>query len=140
MSIKKYKALLETIESGSLTRAAERLNYTQPGISHMILSLEDEFGFPLLIRGKNGVTPTAEAEKLLGYVRQIVNGEQKLREEVGRIYGADVGTLRIGCFFSLSIHFLPSIVAEFSEKHPGVELQLFVGEHGEICQWLHQAR
>jgi len=140
MSIKKYRALLETIESGSLTRAAERLNYTQPGISHMILSLEDEFGFPLLVRGKNGVTPTAEAEKLMGYVRQIVNGEQKLREEVGRIHGADVGTLRIGCFFSLSIHFLPSIVAEFTEMHPGVELQLYVGEHGEICQWLHQGK
>ncbi len=140
MSIKKYRALLETIESGSLTRAAERLNYTQPGISHMILSLEDEFGFELLVRGKNGVAPTAEAERLMPYVRQIVNGEQKLMEEVDRIHGADVGTLRIGCFFSLSIHFLPSIVAEFTELHPGIELQLFVGEHGEICRWLNQGK
>lgn len=140
MSIRKYRALLETVESGSLTRAAERMNYTQPGISHMILSLEEEFGFQLLVREKNGVTPTAEAERLMVYVRQIVNNEKKLREEVDRIHGADVGTLRIGCFFSLSIHFLPSIVAEFSELHPGVELQLFVGEHGEICQWLAQGK
>ena len=61
MSLKKYKALVETIDLGSLTKAAEKLNYTQPGVSHMILSLENEFGFPLLIRGKNGVTPTPEA-------------------------------------------------------------------------------
>ena len=115
MSLKKYKALVETIDLGSLTKAAEKLNYTQPGISHMILSLENEFGFPLLIRGKNGVTPTPEAEKLMVYLRQIVNGEEKLKEEVNRIHGADVGTIRIGCFFSLSIHLLPSIVAEFTE-------------------------
>ena len=102
MSLKKYKALVETIDLGSLTKAAEKLNYTQPGVSHMILSLENEFGFPLLIRGKNGVTPTPEAEKLMVYLRQIVNGEEKLKEEVNRIHGADVGTIRIGCFFSLS--------------------------------------
>lgn len=137
MSIKKYRALLTTIELGSLTRAAEKLNYTQPGISHMILSLEDEFGFSLLLRGKNGVTPTPEAEKLLVFLRQIVNGEEKLRETVQRIHGAEVGTIRIGCFYSLSIHLLPSIVAEFAEAYPGIELQLFVGEHGEITRWLH---
>lgn len=140
MSLKKYKALLETAELGSLTKAAEKLNYTQPGISHMILSLEREFGFPLLIREKNGVRLTAEAEKLLPYLMQTVNGEEKLREEISLINGADVGKLRIGCFMSLSIHFLPSIVAEFSKRRPGVELQLYVGEHGEICEWLHQEK
>ena len=82
MSLKKYRALLEAVDSGSLTRAAENLHYTQPGISHMILSLEEEFGFSLLSRGKSGVTPTAEAEKLLVWMRQIVNGEDKLRETV----------------------------------------------------------
>lgn len=140
MSLKKYRALLETIELGSLTKAAEKLNYTQPGISHMILSLEEEFGFPLLVRGKNGVTPTAEGEMLLVYLRQIVNGEEKLRETVQRIHGVDIGTIRIGCFYSLSIHLLPSIVAEFSEKYPGIELQLYVGEHGEITEWLHSGK
>ena len=46
MSLKKYRAFVETVDLGSLTKAAEKLNYTQPGISHMILSLEGEFGFP----------------------------------------------------------------------------------------------
>ena len=140
MSLKKYRALLEAVDSGSLTRAAENLHYTQPGISHMILSLEEEFGFSLLSRGKSGVTPTAEAEKLLVWMRQIVNGEDKLRETVQQIHGMDVGVIRIGCFYSLSIHLLPTVVAEFTERYPGVELQLYVGEHGELTQWLHEGR
>ena len=140
MSIKKYAALLEAIDRGSLTGAAEKLNYTQPGISHMILSLEDEFGFPLLVRAKNGVTPTAEAEALLPLLRQVVSGEEKLWETVHRINGADIGTIKIGCFYSLSIHLLPSIVAAFTEEHPGIELQLYVGEHGELTQWLREGK
>lgn len=48
----KYRALLETIAQGSLTKAAEVLGYSQPGISHMIRALEQEFGFALLRRAK----------------------------------------------------------------------------------------
>ena len=40
MSILKYSAFLKAVEYGSLTKAAEALVYTQPGISHMISSLE----------------------------------------------------------------------------------------------------
>ena len=140
MSLKKYRALLEAVDCGSLTRAAEKLHYTQPGISHMILSLEEEFGFPLLSRGKSGVTPTAECKELLPWLRQIVGGEDGLKETVQRIRGLDVGKLRIGCFYSLSIHILPSVVAAFTERYPGIELQLYVGEHGELKRWLHEGQ
>lgn len=140
MSLKKYRALLEAVECGSLTKAAEKLHYTQPGISHMILSLEEEFGFPLLIRGKSGVTPTAEGKALMSWLRQIIGGEDGLKETVQRIRGLDVGNLRIGCFYSLSIHILPSVVAAFTERYPGIELQLYVGEHGELTRWLHEGQ
>ena len=68
-----------------------KLHYTQPGISHMILSLEEEFGFPLLSRGKAGVTPTPECRELLPYLRQITGGQDGLQETVQRIRGLDVG-------------------------------------------------
>ena len=58
MSINKIKAFVTAVEYGSLTKAAEQLDYTQPSISHMISSLEMDYGFSLLIRGKNGVKPT----------------------------------------------------------------------------------
>lgn len=140
MSLKKYRALLEAVECGSLTRAAEKLHYTQPGISHMILSLEEEFGFPLLSRGKSGVTPTPECRELLPFLRQITGGEDGLQETVQRIRGLDVGNIRIGCFASLSVHILPAVVAAFTERYPGIGLQLYVGEHGELTRWLREGQ
>ena len=57
MSNIKYLAYLKTVEFHSLTKAANLLGYTQPGISHMITSLEQELGFPLLIRDRNRLYP-----------------------------------------------------------------------------------
>ncbi len=140
MSITKYKALLTTIEYGSLTKAAEELGYTQPGISHMIKSLETDFGFPLLIRHKDGVSPTENAKELIFYLRQIVTGEEKLLESVNKINGIESGTIRIGCFYSVSVYWLPTIIKTFEEVYPNIQLQLFEGDHGEISTWLNDGK
>ena len=50
MNIRKYEAFVKAVELGSLSKAAEQLGYTQSGISHMMQSLEDEVGFPLMVR------------------------------------------------------------------------------------------
>lgn len=64
MEFDRYRALVCAIETGSLSAAAEKLQYTPSGVSRMIAALEEENGFPLLLRGRNGVRPTAECEKL----------------------------------------------------------------------------
>ena len=50
MDTEKCRALIAALELGSLTAAAESLGYTPSGISRMMAALEDEMGFPLLIR------------------------------------------------------------------------------------------
>ena len=56
MNIQKYMAFVRTVECGSFTKAAEALNYSQSGISRMILDLEKEWNVVLLERGKTGVS------------------------------------------------------------------------------------
>ena len=132
MSILKYRALLTTIEQKSLTQAAELLGYTQPGISHMISSLERELGFPLLIRTKDGVFPTQNAKILQYYMQQIVSAQDKLEEISYKIHGMEKGSLRIGSFFSSSTMWLPEIVSTFLAKHPNIDLRIFEGTYGEV--------
>lgn len=136
MSILKYKALLTAIEELSLTQAAEKLGYTQPGISHMIASLEREVGFPLLIRTKEGVFPTENAKQLQYYMQQIVTTEGALIETANKIRGIEVGALRIGTYCSTSIQWLPTVISDFSSSHPNITLEIFEGFHGELNQLL----
>lgn len=70
MNIKKYEAFIRAVELGSLSKAAEELGYTQSGISHMMQSLEEEVGFPLLVRTSSGILPNAEGETLLPAIRR----------------------------------------------------------------------
>lgn len=136
MSIQKYRAFLATIENQSLTRTAEQLGYTQPGISHMLSSLEHEIGFPLLVRTNDGIFPTEDARQLQYYMRQIVTAEDTLQEIVHKIQGVESGSLRIGTFSSTSARWLPTIISTFLSRHGNIKLQILEGTHSEVCQWL----
>ena len=57
-SIQKYQALVETVRQGSFTAAAERLGYSQSGVSRMVGDLERGWGVTLLERGRGGVRLT----------------------------------------------------------------------------------
>lgn len=109
MSITKYQVFLSTVELGSLTKTAEALNLTQSGVSHAIASLEEEFGFLLLIRDRAGIRLTSNGERLLRYVRDILQANERLKQEVAAINGLETGTVRIGSFVSVSTQWLPPI-------------------------------
>lgn len=140
MSIRKYNAFIKTVELQSLTKAAEELGYTQPGISHMISSLEKEIGFPLLLRTKDGILLTENAKHLLYYMEQIVSIESTLVETANKIKGIEIGNLKIGTFYSTSVQWLPTIISDFSAQHPNVNVQIYEGTLGEVKEWLLEGK
>lgn len=58
MNAEKCKILLETLDCGSISAAAKVLGYTASGISKTVSSLEEEVGFPLVQRSRDGVRAT----------------------------------------------------------------------------------
>jgi len=136
VSLKKYIAYIQVVETGSLTKAAEILNYTQPGISQMISSLEEEYGFPLLIRQKNGVTPTKNGLSVLQSMYEIQRGYERLSESVNEINGLETGTIRIGAYTSITTNWLPEIIREFKSIYPLIEIQVYEGTATELELWL----
>lgn len=136
MSVSKYEALLRTAELGSLTRAAAELGITQSGVSHMIAALETELGFRLLRRGRGGAQLTPEGERVLPAIRGIVNHTEQLKQLASSIRGLDSGTVRIGAFTSVAVHWLPGMIKEFQADYPHVELRLMNGDYHDVEQWL----
>ena len=140
MNLKRYMAYIKVVESGSLTKAAEILNYTQPSISQMISSLEEEYGFPLLIRQKNGVKPTENGMKVLTAIREIEKGYEKLSQIVHEINGLETGKIRIGAYISIATTWMPKIVSEFKKIYPYIEIQLYEGNALELERWLEEGK
>lgn len=120
----KYRAFIEVVETGSITKAAKRLGYSQPGISYMIDSLEKEIGFPLLIRSKDNVQPTKDGARILYHCKQIVNNEDDLLETAKAINGLMEGTIYIASQNSMLVNVVPRILSRFTRSFSGITVNL----------------
>lgn len=140
MSINKFKVLLKVVELGSLTQAAEVMGFTQSGVSHMISSLEDEFGFSLLIRNRSGAKLTTNGEEMLKTIREILKWNEHLEQQVASIHGIELGTIHIGTFTSVGVHWLPGIIQDFQRDYPHIEIRLVEGDYREIEDWIAEGK
>ncbi len=136
----KYLAFVETVEKGSFTRAAESLNYAQSSISKMIADLEKEWGISLLQRNKKGVCLTPSGEQILPYARKILSDFEEMQQKIHAMNGIQSGTVRIGTFSSVAIHWLPDIFAKFQEDYPGIDYEILLGDYDEVEKWINEGR
>ena len=136
MPLEKYQTLMSVVECGSLTRAAESLGCTQSAVSHCLDALEKELGFTLLRRSRAGVRLTNEGERLLPAVRNYLGAAEQLRQTASSIRGLESGTVRIGAFTSVAVHWLPPILKEFQRDYPRVDFRLLNGDYHDVEQWL----
>ncbi len=124
MSFTKYKAFIRVVELGSITKAAVELGYSQPGVSRMLDSLEDELGIKLLVRNNTSVEATEEGKLVLKHCREIVSHENDLFNLTNSIKGLICGKVRIGSLNSMLVNFTPQIVSAYSLAYPNISLFL----------------
>jgi len=137
MSLTKFEILSTIVDIGSLTKAAESLGLTQSAVSHAISSLESEWGFSIMNRDRSGIRLTSNGERMIKYIRMILQYNELLQQEVAAINGLEAGTIRIGTFTSVSTQWMPGIIKEFQIQYPSIQIKLLEGDHyDEIEQWL----
>ena len=136
MNVDKIRLFVTVVEEGSLTRAAEALGCTQSAISHGMAALEEELGFALVKRGRGGVRLTGEGERLLPAARALLSSAEQLRQLAASIRGLESGTVRIGAFTSVAVHWLPPILQQFQREYPRVDFRLLNGDYHDVEQWL----
>lgn len=140
MNIQKYMAFVKTVDYGSFTKAAEKLNYSQSGISRMINDLEKEWRVTLLERGRAGVRLTSDGLKLLPFAQSVCNEYQNLQAQVNELNGLQSGLIRIGTFSSVATHWLPNIIKAFQKDYPNIDYELLLGDYTEIESWILDGR
>jgi DNA-binding transcriptional LysR family regulator len=118
MNIRQLEAFKIIFELGSFTRAAQKLQVSQPAVSKMIYLLERECGFLLFHRQTNGVAPTAEGEMLYSEVEHVFVGVDSIAARARAIRQFDHGEINLVTFPSLGTRILPPILARFLQLHP----------------------
>ena len=140
MNISKYKALLAAVDLGSFSAAAQKLGYTQSGLTHMMNALEDDLGFPVLQRGYFGVKLTPGGERIISRIRELVACEDALASEIELLKSYGDNVIRIGAFSSLAGTILPPVVERLAAEFPDITVNIQTGTLTELYGGLDEGR
>lgn len=124
MDVRKCEAFLQCVETGSFTAAAEKMGYTQSGITRMIYSLEEELGCVLLVRNRFGTQLTKEGAYLMPAIRELCRAKERVVESSAEIRGLHVGELVIGSYFSIAACWLPAVIQKFKLDYPDIHIKM----------------
>ncbi|MCR5576815.1 MAG: LysR family transcriptional regulator [Oscillospiraceae bacterium] len=136
----KVRIFLYVIDSGSLTKAAAAFGYTTSGISHMMSTMEEEVGFPLLIRSRSGVAPTPNAERLIPILRSQLSWDEQLQQTISEISGMNSGSITVAAYSSIASQWLPTVISRFHRDYGAIEIHLLEGTWQEVAGYLGEHR
>ena len=137
MDIRNIQTFIRVVEMGSITRAAEELNYVQSTVTSQIQQLEKELGFPLFDRIGKRISITAPGQEFLRYANEILHITQKVNA-MGSDPKKMAGTLRIGVLESLLFTAMLDILPAFKLQYQKVDVQLKMGQVADLLVLLKQ--
>ena len=96
MTLFSYEIFDAVARQGSFNKAAQQLHLTPSAISHAIAVMEEELGFALFNRGKNGVSMTSYGASLYPSIRDVLNSDEALKQSIARLNGLEKGKVKLG--------------------------------------------
>ena len=132
------KYIVAVAETSNFTRAAERLFLAQPSLSKQIRDLEEEIGFPIFDRSREGVRITLAGEMVLAYAKETLRAREELLEMARAVHLGEVPPLRLGFSSFVNDKLLQSFRETYCRMFPGCEIQLAGGEPMQILQRINQ--
>lgn len=136
LKLRQLEVFNALMDAGSVSRAAVRLNLTQPAVSVALSSLEQALGFRLFHRSKGYFAPTGEALLLHAEAEQSLLAIERVETRAQEIRAGAVGGVSVASNGAAAINLLPWVIAEFQQIHPGVKIDLKVRSSRQIAAWV----
>jgi DNA-binding transcriptional LysR family regulator len=117
---------LEVVRCGSISEASQRLNVAGSAISRHIAQLEDLVGTSLFERHARGMVPSAAGEVLAVHAQKSAHDAERAVHEIQALQGMQRGRVRIAASEGFAMEFLPRLISDFVQLHPGIQFHLGV--------------
>lgn len=136
MVFRNYEYFVVIVQSGSLTKAAERLYISQPSLSQYLKRLETSLGVELFDRTTSPLRLTYTGERYYQYVLQLMQLDENVRKEFQNIKDQVSGRLRLGVALWRGACILPDVFPCFHQLYPNIRLELLEGRSVQLEQAL----
>ena len=127
MKLQDLHVLMTVVQAGSMGKAAQILNTTQPNISRSIGDLEHALGVRLLDRHRQGIEPTEYGRTLLDCGVAVFDDLRQGVKNIAFLADPTAGELRIGTTTFLAASFVSALVDRLSRRHPRIVFHLVTG-------------
>lgn len=124
MELRHLRYFATVADAGGVSRAAARLNISQPALSRQVRDLETELGVSLFDRRGGRLVLTGEGEDLLTRARQLLTDADSFGERAAALRGGDMGIIRVGVAPLTLESLLPPFLIRHQRRHPGIEVRL----------------
>ncbi len=132
-----FKAI---VEEQSITAAARRLRISQPAVSKQLAELEASLGAALVDRLPRGIRLTQAGELLRHHAQRIFRAEEDAELALAELLGLSRGRLSVGASTTIGSYLVPRVFGDFHLKHPGVALELEIGNTSVIQSAVTEGR
>lgn len=128
-------------ETGSVTRAAERVNISQPSVSAAISHLETEFNVQLFVRQHaQGLVLTPAGKRLLKAAKASLQSAHELYNVMSEANASVSGPINVGSFKTFAPLIIPELWSSFTSRYPDVEMNVVIGSEQEMLNELRSAQ
>jgi DNA-binding transcriptional LysR family regulator len=136
LNLRQIEAFKAVIENGTISRAAELVNISQPAVSKLIANLELDSGLTLFDRKKGRLLPTEHAMRLHEEISRIFAGVRQVENAMDVIRREEQGRVSVGVMPALAGSFIQRTTMEFLKNRSTVFCSVQSLSSQLIVEWL----
>lgn len=122
--LRHVRSFLAAARLGNFTRAAAELHISQSAFTVQIRQLEDALGVTLFDRSKRRIRLTAAGRDVQAPLERLVVDAEAVLSRTQEITGLRRGIVTVAVLPSVAANFLPSILRDFTRRHPAISVQI----------------
>jgi DNA-binding transcriptional LysR family regulator len=132
LSSKQLRAVLAVAEYRSFVAAASSLKMSQPALTRTIKQIETELGVSLFYRSTRQVAITDAGKEFAAFAERLLNDLKISVANMREMADRPRGQVVVASVLSLANAVLPTLIAAYSRRFPGIEVHLREGLHGAV--------
>ena len=138
MTLRHMKIYLAVYHMENMTKAAARLNMTQPAVTRAIREMEDYYGVRLFERINRRLHITEAGRMFYSYALHIIDSFDQMEKELRN--WDELGILRVGSSVTLGNYLLPKVLKAFRAEHPTLQIKATISNGADLQQALLDSR
>ncbi|WP_110111731.1 LysR family transcriptional regulator [Bacillus sp. CGMCC 1.16541] len=138
MQLVECKMLVVLAQELNMRKAAERLFVSQPALSQRLQTIEKAWDTQIFIRSQKGLSLTPAGEKIVQFSKEVVEKEEKVREDLHSLDTEVYGTLKLAVASIIGQHWLPVVLKRFIDRYPHAKISLVTGWSSEMLHYIYE--